>query len=130
MDSSLIIVFLLIFFTVLIIVAVTSSKSSSKKKSAAPPKGAIRGTMAPPSAGTAPITPPPHARTGVTAGGTKTVSPGGRTAAARPAQPSTNSVFLFNATRSVWRCPNCECENDPGSTHCSVCFWDKTVGVR
>ncbi len=47
----------------------------------------------------------------------------------KPAPASAPSVFLYTPSGRFWRCPNCECENSLSSTHCSVCFWDRNVGV-
>ena len=47
----------------------------------------------------------------------------------KPVAESAPSVFLYTSSGRFWRCPNCECENSLSSTHCSVCFWDRNVGV-
>ena len=92
---------------IILLSRVGSGKSGSKPKSA-PPAAAD----APPRPATPAHTAPVHAA-----------------AQPKPAPASTPSVFLYTSSGRFWRCPNCECENSLSSTHCSVCFWDRNVGV-
>lgn len=92
---------------IILLSRVGSGKSGSEPKSAPPPAA-----DAPPRPATPAHTAPVHAAP-----------------QPKPAPASTPSVFLYTSSGRFWRCPNCECENSLSSTHCSVCFWDRNVGV-
>ena len=103
---------------VIVFVIILSGRKKKKTTSAAPTTapGTFRGTLpvnptptpAPPSKPATTPVPPPK----------------------RPEGGTRNSVFSYTARSAVWVCPNCACENSPDSTHCCVCFWDKSVGVK
>ena len=49
---------------------------------------------------------------------------------ARPVTPPEPSIYTYPGLRGGWWvCPNCACENEPERTRCSVCLWDRSVGV-
>lgn len=99
---------------VIVFVIILSGRKKKKTSSAAPTTapGTFRGTL--------PVNPTP----------TPTPPPKPATPPKRPEGGTRNSVFSYTARSAVWVCPNCACENSPDSTHCCVCFWDKSVGVK
>ena len=99
---------------VIVFVIILSGRKKKKTTSAAPTTapGTFRGTL--------PVNPKP----------TPAPPPKPATPPKRPEGGTRNSVFSYTARSAVWVCPNCACENSPDSTHCCVCFWDKSVGVK
>lgn len=104
----------LIVFLALVAGRKNKSESSGSGSSSSTTSGTLRGSL--------PVNPP------VT--GASTTTKTGAPVVHRTDNTAQNRVFSYTARDEFWLCPNCACENSPSSTHCCVCFWDKSVGVR